>query len=53
MGNGNTFNYRVKCQAIQVYILYFNIVVEVMISASRAARGLKFWLQVALGPPMA
>ena len=34
-------------------ILYFIIVTEGKFSASRAARGLKFWLQVALGPPIA
>ena len=34
-------------------ILYFIIVRERLISASRAARGLKFWLQVALSAPIA
>ena len=34
-------------------ILYFIIVRERVISASRTARGLKFWLQVAFGPPFA
>merc|ERR1711994_1117091 len=35
------------------FILYFIIVREVLISASRAARGLKFWLQVALSAQIA
>ena len=39
--------------SVDTFILYFIIVVKVKISASRAARGLKFWLQVALGPPFA
>ena len=34
-----------------IYIII--IVTKVGISASRAARGLKFWLQVGLGPPIA
>ena len=34
-------------------ILYFIIVIKRKISASRVARGLKFWLQVALSAPIA
>ena len=34
-------------------ILYFIIVREVKISGTTAARGLKFWLQVALSAPIA
>ena len=34
-------------------ILYFIIVIKLIISGTTAARGLKFWLQVALGPPFA
>ena len=41
------------CKLYIVQTLYINIVRGVVISASRAARGLKFWLQVALGPPIA
>ena len=38
---------------IQEVIYVINIVTKVLISASRAARGLKFWLQVALSAPFA
>ena len=42
-----------KQKKSRIGILYIIIVLERMISETIAARGLKFWLQVALGPPIA
>ena len=42
-----------KSAVTNLQILYFIIVREVVISESIAARGLKFWLQVALSAPIA